>query len=206
MSPFITRGVSLFSARNSPLIQVTYPPSPPCTPLLLSPLPPLSAGAPCAPPPPPAPQYSLAGMVVVYLHGFASSPQSLKATFFAERFAEKGILFFCPDFNRPAFSTLTVSRMLQQLGEHISTLPPTEVVLIGSSLGGFVAVEASARQAFFAAAPDLAPHPAGACRRARMASLVRDWPGWRRALEADRLRRGLSLWAGTARTAGFRLL
>ena len=86
-------------------------------------------------------------MVVVYLHGFASSPQSSKATFFAERFAEKGIPFFCPDFNRPAFSTLTVSRMLQQLEEHISTLPHTEVVLIGSSLGGFVAVEAAARQA-----------------------------------------------------------
>ena len=85
-------------------------------------------------------------MVVIYLHGFASSPQSSKAMFFAERFAERGVKFVCPDLNHPAFSTLTVSRMLQQLEERISSLPPEDIVLIGSSLGGFVAVEAAARQ------------------------------------------------------------
>jgi pimeloyl-ACP methyl ester carboxylesterase len=85
-------------------------------------------------------------MVVIYLHGFASSPQSSKATFFAERFAASGIKFLCPDLNVPAFSTLTVSRMLQQLEKRISSLPPGDIVLIGSSLGGFVAVEAAARQ------------------------------------------------------------
>jgi len=86
-------------------------------------------------------------MVVVYLHGFASSPQSSKATFLAERFAPAGIRFLCPDFNQPAFSTLTVSRMLQQFETLIASLPPGEIVLMGSSLGGFVAVEAAARQA-----------------------------------------------------------
>jgi len=85
-------------------------------------------------------------MVVVYLHGFASSPLSSKATFFAERFANAGVTFVCPDFNQPAFGTLTVSRMLQQLEKRISSLPPGEIVLIGSSLGGFVAIEAAARQ------------------------------------------------------------
>ncbi len=82
----------------------------------------------------------------MYLHGFASSPQSSKATFFAQRFAAAGIRFLCPDLNQPAFATLTVSRMLQQLEKRISSLPPAEIVLIGSSLGGFVAVEAAARQ------------------------------------------------------------
>src|SRR5688500_450014 len=91
-------------------------------------------------------------MVVIYLHGFASSPQSSKATFFAERFGASGITFLCPDFNQPVFSTLTVSRMLQQLETRISSLPPGEIVLIGSSLGGFVAVEGAARQV-------AAPHP-----------------------------------------------
>ena len=86
-------------------------------------------------------------MVVVYLHGFASSPQSSKATFLAERFASAGITFVCPDLNRPAFATLTVSRMLHQLDDEISRLPAMDVMLIGSSLGGFVAVEAAARQA-----------------------------------------------------------
>jgi pimeloyl-ACP methyl ester carboxylesterase len=85
-------------------------------------------------------------MVVVYLHGFASSPDSSKATFFAERFGAQGMPFLCPNLNQPAFSTLTISRMLQQLQDQISPLPPGEIALIGSSLGGFVAVEAAARQ------------------------------------------------------------
>jgi pimeloyl-ACP methyl ester carboxylesterase len=92
-------------------------------------------------------------MVVVYLHGFASSPQSSKAVFFAERCAEAGTEFLCPDLNLPNFSNLTVSRMLRQVEHQISTLPPGEVVLIGSSLGGFVAVEAAARQAGAAERP-----------------------------------------------------
>lgn len=83
-------------------------------------------------------------MVVVYLHGFASSPESSKAKFFDGKFAQHGIPFICPDLNLPKFCDLTVSRMLQQLERQISALPPSEVVLIGSSLGGFVAVEATA--------------------------------------------------------------
>ena len=92
-------------------------------------------------------------MAVLYLHGFASSPESSKATFFAERFVARGVTFLCPDLNQPAFSTLTVSRMLEQVDEQISRLPPQDIVLIGSSLGGFVAVEAAARQ------PGAASHP-----------------------------------------------
>jgi hypothetical protein len=85
-------------------------------------------------------------MHVFYLHGFASSPLSSKAQFLAARLGERGLHLHCPDFNHPDFSTLTVSRMLHQLGKHIAALPPGDVVLIGSSLGGFVAVEAAARQ------------------------------------------------------------
>ena len=51
----------------------------------------------------------------------------------------------CPDFNQPDFAGLTVSRMLQQLEKRIASLPPGDVVLIGSSLGGLIAVEAAAR-------------------------------------------------------------
>lgn len=92
-------------------------------------------------------------MHVLYLHGFASSPQSSKAQFFAERFAGHGIGFSCPDLNQPDFATLTISRMLQQIEKRISALPPGNVVVMGSSLGGFVAIEATARQA------DDARHP-----------------------------------------------
>jgi pimeloyl-ACP methyl ester carboxylesterase len=83
---------------------------------------------------------------IFYLHGFASSPQSSKAQFLSARLAEIGRDLHCPDFNQPDFSTLTVSRMLLQLEECLAALPPDEVVLIGSSLGGFVAVEAARRQ------------------------------------------------------------
>ena len=84
--------------------------------------------------------------VALYLHGFASSPDSSKAHFFGGRFVHHGIPFYCPDLNQPDFSTLTVSRMLRQTQEALDPLPPARVILMGSSLGGFVAVEAAARQ------------------------------------------------------------
>jgi len=81
-------------------------------------------------------------MQVLYLHGFASSPQSSKATFFSKRLAAHGIEAVVPDLNAPDFSTLTVSRMLQQVrGVLESTAEP--FAIIGSSLGGFVAVQAA---------------------------------------------------------------
>ena len=67
--------------------------------------------------------------------------------FFGERFAERGVRMDCPDLNLPDFSTLTISRMLEQVEKRIAGLPPGNVVLIGSSLGGLVAVEAAARNA-----------------------------------------------------------
>ena len=84
-------------------------------------------------------------MHIFYLHGFASSPMSTKAQFLAERLAARGLTLQCPDFNLPDFSTLTMSRMLQQTEERIAMMMPGNVMLIGSSMGGFVAVEAAAR-------------------------------------------------------------
>jgi pimeloyl-ACP methyl ester carboxylesterase len=85
-------------------------------------------------------------MHVFYLHGFASSPESSKAKFLSAKLAESGMELQCLDFNEPDFSTLTISRMLQQLEKRIAALTPGNVVLIGSSLGGFVAIEAARRQ------------------------------------------------------------
>jgi uncharacterized protein len=88
-----------------------------------------------------------------YLHGFASSPDSGKAAYLRDRLSPLGVPLHAPDFNRPEFSTLTVSRMLGQLREAIDALPAGPVGLVGSSLGGFVALHAAARQ------PVDTPHP-----------------------------------------------
>ena len=85
-------------------------------------------------------------MQVLYLHGFASSGRSSKATFLTQRFHEQGIPTRTPDLNLPDFSTLTVSRMLQQVDTAIDDLPDEPLVLIGSSLGGFVAIHAAAQR------------------------------------------------------------
>lgn len=78
---------------------------------------------------------------VFYLHGFASSARSSKAAFLAGRLRDHGIPLQTPDFNEPDFSTLTVSRMVAQTIERMDALPPAPVVLVGSSLGAFVAVQ-----------------------------------------------------------------
>jgi pimeloyl-ACP methyl ester carboxylesterase len=84
-------------------------------------------------------------MHVFYLHGFASSARSTKASFFAEKLAPYGIRLHTPDFNEPDFATLTVSRMIAQVEDAIAGLPSGPVALIGSSLGAFVAVHAVER-------------------------------------------------------------
>jgi pimeloyl-ACP methyl ester carboxylesterase len=81
-------------------------------------------------------------MRVLYLHGFASSPQSSKATFFAARLAALGVPIDVPDLNAPDFSTLTVTRMLKRCADVIER-DTDPVTVIGSSLGGFVAVQAA---------------------------------------------------------------
>jgi pimeloyl-ACP methyl ester carboxylesterase len=81
---------------------------------------------------------------VIYLHGFASSPDSSKATRFKRELEARGVGFTCPDLNLPEFETLTVTRMLTQVdGALRGAAAP--VALVGSSLGAFVAVHAAAR-------------------------------------------------------------
>jgi uncharacterized protein len=83
-------------------------------------------------------------LMVIYLHGFASSAHSGKATYLGERLQARGIRFVAPDLNYPDFSTLTVTRMLEQTGELLDKAKEP-VTLIGSSLGAFVAVNAAVR-------------------------------------------------------------
>lgn len=84
-----------------------------------------------------------ASMRVLYLHGFGSSASSSKATFFGKKLREEaGITLETPDFNEPDFSTLTVTRMVDQVVRLLDPTPEAgRTVLVGSSLGAFVAVQ-----------------------------------------------------------------
>ncbi len=82
--------------------------------------------------------------MVIYLHGFASSGHSGKASYLGERLQERGIQFLAPDLNYPDFSTLTVTRMVEQTGALIEKAKGP-VTLMGSSLGAFVAVIAAVK-------------------------------------------------------------
>src|SRR5262245_58426842 len=85
--------------------------------------------------------------VIIYLHGFASSARSTKATWFAERLRHHGLAFSCPDFNEPDFSTLTITRMLDHIAGEVEAANEASVTLMGSSLGGALAVLAADRLA-----------------------------------------------------------
>jgi pimeloyl-ACP methyl ester carboxylesterase len=82
---------------------------------------------------------------VFYLHGFVSSPQAGKARLLGERLAAHGLTLHVPDLNQPAFETLTTTRMIGQVEAAMAALPPGPIVLIGSSLGAFVAWHVAAR-------------------------------------------------------------
>ena len=79
-------------------------------------------------------------MRVLYLHGFASSPRSSKAAFFKQKLHELGVELETPDFNEPDFSTLTITRMVEQVLALLDERSEP-AALIGSSLGAFVAVQ-----------------------------------------------------------------
>ena len=93
----------------------------------------------------PVPEGLPAAAVIFYLHGFASSAQSTKARYFQERLSERGRTLVCPDFNGPDFRAMTMTRMLDQLEQAIGQSPDGPVALIGSSLGGTLAILAAER-------------------------------------------------------------
>ena len=71
-------------------------------------------------------------MRYIYLHGFASSTESVKARFFRNQLGNQLELI---DLNLPDFSILLVSEQLRRVAEVIGD---DEVVIFGSSMGGLI--------------------------------------------------------------------
>jgi pimeloyl-ACP methyl ester carboxylesterase len=79
---------------------------------------------------------------IIYLHGFASSPNSKKAMIFRDRFAAAGIEIEVPELAVEGFHNLTISGQLRVIE---SSAAGRGVSLIGSSLGGYLAALYAAR-------------------------------------------------------------
>lgn len=90
----------------------------------------------------------------IYLHGFASRPASRKATYFHTQFLEHGIDLTIPALDGANFPALTVSGQLEIVQQAIGG---QESVLIGSSLGGYLAALAASRNSAVKAVVLLAP-------------------------------------------------
>ena len=79
---------------------------------------------------------------VLYLHGFASSPQSKKAQYFQSRFSAAKVDLLVPDLVTEGFRNLTLSGQLRAIEQAAAG---RRVSLIGSSMGGYLAALYAAR-------------------------------------------------------------
>lgn len=81
-------------------------------------------------------------MRIIYLHGFASGPESRKAQIFRARFEELGVSVSIPRLDAGFFFGLTISGQFDILAREANGEP---VVLMGSSMGGYLASLYAAR-------------------------------------------------------------
>lgn len=87
--------------------------------------------------------------VWLYLHGFASSPRSKKAVAFERWGAARGTPMRALDMRVPSFEHLRVSAMRETVVRAIDAVDPDDpgrarAVIVGSSLGGFMACHVAA--------------------------------------------------------------
>jgi pimeloyl-ACP methyl ester carboxylesterase len=75
----------------------------------------------------------------IYLHGFASGPSSSKAKYFDEHLRSESARVSIPDLNGSSFEKLTLSSQLQIIDNQFDP-SNKKVVMIGSSMGGLLAV------------------------------------------------------------------
>ena len=106
----------------------------------------------------------------LYLHGFASGPQSTKGVAFAKHFARRGVAIDRLDLRVPSFEHLRLSAMLEVAQRAIGG-DRDRAVVFGSSLGGLTAARVAERDARVAALILLAP-------AFQLIARWREQPGW----------------------------
>ncbi len=74
---------------------------------------------------------------ILYLHGFASSPESSKARYFHRNFALIGGTVHTPDLAAGGFEKMTITSQLEVVDQAVRELEP--MMMIGSSMGGYLA-------------------------------------------------------------------
>jgi pimeloyl-ACP methyl ester carboxylesterase len=84
-------------------------------------------------------------MRFIYLHGFASSPRSTKAVFFSERLTRLGHAVDVLDLEEGDFQGLTITRQLAVVRRAFARTSD-ELALIGSSMGGYLALIAATEE------------------------------------------------------------
>ena len=82
---------------------------------------------------------------ILYLHGFASSPSGRKVSALRELLADRDLEIVAPDLNVPSFSNLDFEAIVRHAEREAKRDDPA--VIVGSSLGALVALEASRRGA-----------------------------------------------------------
>lgn len=116
-------------------------------------------------------------MRYLYLHGFASGPNSKKGVAFAAHLAERGIALDRLDLRVPSFEHLRLSAMIEAARAAIGG-PADRAIVFGSSLGGLTAARLAERDPRVRALVLLAP--AFQLARRWGESLGPDLDAWRR--------------------------
>jgi pimeloyl-ACP methyl ester carboxylesterase len=80
---------------------------------------------------------------ILYLHGFASSPDGRKIALLREALPPADFRVVAPDLNRPSFERLDFEAMVSEAVRVAEAARPA--VVVGSSLGALVALEAARR-------------------------------------------------------------
>jgi hypothetical protein len=81
---------------------------------------------------------------ILYLHGFASGPRSEKGRYFYQQFSVLGGEVHQPDLAEGNFQEMTLSSQLKVVDRQVRELNPC--LIVGSSLGGFLAAIYAARR------------------------------------------------------------